>query len=186
VEEGTISIFGSAKTLVEKYAKERSQAKLSLKINGGEFQLSPGDHNELIRDVIEEFAPRFTPNAQLIYVGDTGKKWSYFDEKALDNLGVRVDKYGKMPDVILHWPEKNWLVLIESVSSHGPVDAKRQIELSTLFRDSSAGLVFVTAFPDRLIMGKYLGQIAWETEVWVADAPSHLIHFNGDRFLGPH
>jgi hypothetical protein len=35
-------------------------------------------------------------------------------------------------------------------------------------------------------MSRYLGEIAWETEVWVADAPSHLIHFNGERFLGPY
>ena len=91
-----------------------------------------------------------------------------------------------MPDVILHFPERNWLLLIESVSSHGPVDGKRHAELSRMFVDSSAGLVYVTAFPSRSLMTRYLPGIAWETEVWVADAPSHLIHFNGERYLGPH
>jgi hypothetical protein len=38
----------------------------------------------------------------------------------------------------------------------------------------------------RAVMTRYLGEIAWETEVWVADAPSHLIHFDGARFLGPY
>jgi type II restriction enzyme len=91
-----------------------------------------------------------------------------------------------MPDVVLYFSEKDWLILIESVTSHGPVDGKRHEELAQLFANSSAGLVYVTAFPDRAIMRKYLGDIAWETEVWVADAPTHLIHFNGVRFLGPY
>jgi hypothetical protein len=91
-----------------------------------------------------------------------------------------------MPDVVLHYPDRNWLVLVESVTSHGPVDGKRHSELSRLFGGSTAGLVYVTAFPGRSVMGRYLGEVAWETEVWVADAPSHLIHFNGERFLGPY
>ncbi len=91
-----------------------------------------------------------------------------------------------MPDVIVHYTERNWLILIEAVSSHGPVDPKRHAELKKMFQASSAGLVYVTAFPDRRVMAKYLNQISWETEVWTADAPDHLIHFNGERFLGPY
>lgn len=93
---------------------------------------------------------------------------------------------GKMPDVVLYCPARNWLLLVESVTSHGPVDGKRHNELARLFASSSAGLVYVTAFPSRALMTRYLSEIAWETEVWVADAPSHLIHFNGSRFLGPY
>ena len=99
---------------------------------------------------------------------------------------MAVEAHGKMPDVVLHFTEKNWLLLVESVTSHVPVDGKRHAELARLFAGSRAGLVYVTAFPNRAVMGRYLDQIAWETEVWVADAPSHLIHFNGERFLGPH
>ena len=104
----------------------------------------------------------------------------------LAELGVDVDSHGKMPDVVLHFVEKNWLLLVESVTSHGPVDGKRHAQLAKLFAGCKAGLVYVTAFPNRSIMGRYLGEIAWETEVWVADTPSHLIHFNGIRFLGPY
>lgn len=122
----------------------------------------------------------------LVYVGDTGDKWGYLNAPLLAELGVDVDVHGKMPDVVLHDVGRNWLLLVESVTSHGPVDAKRHAELTTLFAGSKAGLVYVTAFRDRAIMKRYLGEIAWETEVWVADAPSHLIHFNGARFLGPY
>lgn len=174
-------------TLVARYAKEREQNRIPVEIAPGEgITLSPGEHSELIRAIIEDFAPRFAPGSVLVYAGDTGDKWGYFDNALLAELGVAVDSHGKMPDVVLHFTEKNWLLLVESVTSHGPVDGKRHAELATLFSGSKAGLVYVTAFPNRSIMGRYLGEIAWETEVWVADAPSHLIHFNGVRFLGPY
>lgn len=174
-------------TLVAKYAKEREQNRIPVKIGPGrKITLSPGEHSELIRAIIEDFAPRFAPGSVLVYAGDTGNKWSYLDTALLTGLGISVDPHGKMPDVVLHFTEKNWLLLVESVTSHGPVDGKRHTELAELFASSKAGLVYVTAFPNRTIMGRHLGEIAWETEVWVADAPTHLIHFNGMRFLGPY
>jgi len=140
----------------------------------------------LIQRIISEFCQRFTPGAKPIYVGDTNKKWAYFDLAYLQTLGVSVEEHGKMPDVVVHFTKPNWLVLIEAVTSHGPVSPKRLTELKTLFANSKAGLVFVTAFLDRRGLLKYLGDVAWETEVWVADAPDHMIHFNGERFLGPY
>jgi hypothetical protein len=102
-------------------------------------------------------------------------------------MGVTgIDSHGKMQDVVPHYPERGWLLLVESVTSHGPVDGKRHEELSHLFSKSKAGLVFVTAFPDKTTYKKYAADIAWETEVWIADAPEHMIHFNGSRFLGPY
>ncbi|MGA9070364.1 MAG: BsuBI/PstI family type II restriction endonuclease [Terracidiphilus sp.] len=175
------------KTLIAQYAKERKYNLIPVVIAPGKtIALSPGEHSELIRAIIEDFAPRFAPGSVLVYAGDTGEKWGYFDKSLLTELGVEVDAHGKMPDVVLHYTDKNWLLLIESVTSHGPVDGKRHTELAELFAGSRSGLVYVTAFPNRSIMGRYLGEIAWETEVWVADAPSHLIHFNGERFLGPY
>lgn len=177
----------SRETLTARYANEREMQKLPVKLATGEtIRLSPGDHSELIKAIIEEFAPRFVPGGVLIYAGDTGDKWGYFDKEGLAGVGVNVDGHGKMPDVVLYYPEKKWLLLCESVTSHGPVDGKRHAELARLFAGSKAGLVYVTAFPSRAVMTRYLGDIAWETEVWVAEAPTHLIHFNGERFLGPY
>ena len=174
-------------TLTARYAKERKQNLIPVQIAPGKkINLSPGEHSELIRAIIEDFGARFVPGGALIYAGDTGEKWGYFDAVLLSKLGVNVDTHGKMPDVVLYYHKKNWLVLVESVTSHGPVDGKRHAELARLFARSSAALVYVTAFPSRAIMGRYLVEIAWEPEVWVADAPSHLIHFNGERFLGPY
>jgi BsuBI/PstI restriction endonuclease domain len=150
------------------------------------ISLSPGAHSELIKAIVEQFGPRFVPKGELIYAGDTGDKWGYFDEPLLHSLGVEIDNHGKMPDVVIYYPKRDWLILAEAVTSHGPVDAKRHGELQTLFAKSSAGLVFVSAFPDRRTFTRYAELISWETEVWIADNPSHLIHYNGARFLGPY
>ena len=174
-------------SLVEQYAQERKQIRVPVQIAPKrEIDLSPGDHSELIRDVIEKFAPRFAPNSVLIYVGDTGEKWAYYDKELCTQMGVVINHHGKMPDVILFLKDKNWLFLVESVTSHGPVNGKRHSELKKIFFESKAELIYVTAFPNRSVLSRYIGEIAWETEVWLSEAPSHLIHFNGMSFLGPY
>ncbi len=174
-------------TLAARFAREREMERIPVQLaDGTEIRLSPGKHSALIRNIIDDFAPRFAPGSVLIYAGDTDEKMGYFDRERLAALGVSVDQHGKMPDVVIHDIKRNWLLLIESVTNHGPVDGKRHHELMELFAASTAGLVYVTAFPTRAVMARYLADIAWESEVWVADAPTHLIHFNGVRFLGPY
>lgn len=174
-------------SLVEKYARPRNQQKVKIKLDDSlELKLSPGEHSQLIKEIIKEFGPRFAPGSQLVYVGDTGDKYGYYDASLLAELGLNLDSHGKMPDVILYRKEKGWLYLIESVTSHGPVDSKRYLELAELFEGAYAKLVYVTALPSRNLLAKFLPVIAWETEVWVSESPSHLIHFNGDKFLGPY
>src|SRR5262249_35084724 len=153
---------------------------------GKTINLSPGGQNDLVKEIIEQFAPRFTPGGNLLYVGDTREKFAYFDEEGLGALGIQIERHGKMPDVIIYHKAKDWLVLVEAVSSHGPIDSQRRDHFQRLFAGSHAGLVYVTAFPTRRAMVKDLNRISWETEVWVADSPSHMIHFNGERFLGPY
>lgn len=172
--------------LAAKYGKARDLARVPVAVPGGTLMLSPGAHSELIRSIIELFAPRFVRGATLLYAGDTGDKYGYFDRDALAALGVVIDDHGKLPDVVLHDKERNWLILAEAASSHGPVDAKRHGELARLFANSTAGLIYVSAFPSRATMRKYLADIAWETEAWTADEPDHITHFNGERFLGPY
>ena len=179
-----------SKTVVSlkiRYAREREMTRIPLKLPSGEqIELSPGGQNVLVEQIIHEFCPRFTPGGTPVYVGDTEEKYAYFNKAALGALGVKIDSHGKMPDVAIHDGKRNWLVLIEAVTSHGPVDGKRRDELKRIFATSTAPLVFVTAFMDRSAMVRFLNDISWETEVWVADAPSHMIHFNGERFLGPY
>lgn len=176
--------------LKDLYAEVRKMNRIPIVMpDGVPLTLSPGGQNVLIKQMIEEFCPRFTPGGTVLYVGDAEKKaekLAFLESHNLTGLGVRVGEHGKMPDLVVHFTQHNWLVLMEAASSHGPVDAKRKGELATLFAGSTAGLVYVSCFPDRREMRKYLHQIAWETEVWCADEATHLIHFNGGRFLGPY
>jgi hypothetical protein len=173
--------------LKAQYAAAREVNRIPITLSDGTaFTLSPGGQNVLIRNIVDDFCGFFTPGGHVLYVGDADSKWALAELEKLASLGVEVDSHGKMPDLVVHLPDRNWLVLIEAASSHGPVDAKRHGELNSLFAKSTAGLVFVSAFPDRKAMRKYLHLIAWETEVWCAEDSTHLIHFNGERFLGPY
>lgn len=173
--------------LASRYARAREQALVPVRVaEGASVALSPGDHSRLIKAVVKEFAPRFVPGGRLLYAGDTGDKWGYADAERLAALGVEVGSRGKMPDVILLDEARGWLLLVEAVTSHGPVDEKRRDELRRAFAGRGHGLVFVTAFPTRAAFARYAPSVAWETEAWVAEAPSHLVHFDGERFLGPY
>ena len=173
--------------LLARWEKEREMEKLPITLpDGSEVSLTPGGQNPLVKAVVEEFCPRFTGNGQLLYLGDTADKLAVYDKPALSAVGVVVDEHGKMPDLVILDSSKNWLALVEAVTSHGPMNSKRREELAALFANSKAGIVYVTAFLDRKTLANYLDEISWETEVWVAESPTHMIHFDGERFLGPY
>lgn len=172
---------------VAAYAAARNLQRIPLMLpDGSAVTLSPGGQNVLLADMVTQFCPRFTPGGQVLYLGDADSKLATFDESQLAELGVTIDHHGKLPDLVVYLADRDWLVLLEAASSHGPVDAKRHAELRALFAGATPGLVFVSCFPSRVEMRKYLSSIAWETEVWCADAPDHMVHFNGERFLGPY
>ena len=143
-------------------------------------------HRSLVRNVIEQLCPRFAPGGTVAYIGDNEGKFLYLDAACLATLAVATAVAGKMPDIVVHDMRRDWLILIETVSAAAPVDEKRRNELRELFKGCQAGLVYVTAFQSRAIMQSFLPQISWETEVWIAENPDNLIHFNGERLLGPY
>jgi type II restriction enzyme len=175
-----------AGSLAEKYngAREYHTVPVTLP-DGSSVALSPGAHNELQAAIVMEFAPRFAPGSKLLYLGDTAKKILVVQALALEELGLSITLHDKLPDVVLHDTERDWLFLVEAVTSHGPMNPKRVLELRRMLSGGRAWPVYVSAFPDFASFRTHMRDVAWETEVWVADNPDHLIHFNGDRFLGP-
>lgn len=173
--------------LRKQYAGPRQTGVIPLDMPSGKtINLSSGKHNELVCDICTMFAGKFAPRSVPLYVGDTAKKFAYFDESGMKGLGIELEPHGKIPDVIIHDKERNWVFLVEAVTSHGPIDAKRKRELREIFASTESGIVYVTAFPDSKTMKKYVAEISWETEVWVAEFPDHMIHFDGQQFLGPY
>lgn len=171
--------------LREKYAAERDLHRIPLIIEGNEYYLSPGAHNEVQSAVVEEFAPRFAPGGKLLYIGDAEDKDLYVNTAGLEALKLPLTEHSKLPDIVISDEKRGWLFLIEVVTSHGPVSAKRVVELEEFTKDCPYGIVYVTAFPNAKEFKKHVDDIAWETEVWLSDTPDHMIHFNGDRFIGP-
>jgi type II restriction enzyme len=153
--------------------------------DGREFTLSPGKHNQVQAAVVGEFAARFAPGATILYIGDTAKKTLILEEDALRKLCVPITKHDKLPDIVLYDTTRNWLFLIEAVTSHGPVSPKRKLEMERALKSCTAARIYVSAFPDFKEFRRHIDNIAWETEVWIAENPDHMIHFNGDKFLGP-
>jgi hypothetical protein len=146
-----------------------------------------GDHDILLQKIFEEFCPRFTPGDPVVYIGDAGEKRAYFDDAMLTSLGIVPESLWNMPSLIVFHESRGWLFLIEAATGRGgPMSTKRLVELEALFCNWKTGLVFVTAFPDREALRECLSEIAWESEVWLADAPTHLIHFDGGSLLGPY
>ena len=172
--------------LLEVYRRRRRMREIPIRSSTGEeIRLSPGEHNRLQAQVLTDFGPKFAPGAVLLYLGDAAKKLLHLDEEKLLRLGVPITEHDKLPDVVLYDEERNWLFLIEAVTSHGPVTPKRMQELEVTLHACVATHVYVSAFPDFREFKRHLQDIAWETEVWVAEIADHLIHFDGEKFLGP-
>lgn len=173
--------------LTEKYEKARRIHKVPVTLpNGEQVVLSAGEHNDLQKVIVEEFGPRFAPGTVVVYLGDTAEKRLVIDEEALEKLEIPSMNHDKLPDVVLYDASRNWLFLIEAVTSHGPVSPKRHHELEEMLANCPAERVYVTAFLDFGGFRKYAGEIVWESEVWVSEHPDHMIHYNGDKFLGPY
>lgn len=172
-------------SLSQIYASKKEMRKMPVRINHQDFTFSPGRHNQLQKAIIEEFAPRFAPNSECLYVGDTIQKDLVKNVEKLSYLGFEITLHDKMPDVVLYRDDKNWIYFIESITSVGPMDPKRIVEIETMTQNVRAGKIYISAFLDFATFKKFSDQLAWETEVWIADMPDHMIHLNGDKFLGP-
>ena len=179
------SFINRHQSLKDIYASKKQMQKMPVKINNQDFTFSPGKHNQLQKAIIEEFAPRFAPNSECLYVGDTTEKDLVKNVEKLKELGFEITLHDKMPDVVLYREDKNWIYFVESVTSVGPMDPKRIVEIGQMTSKVSAGMIFVTAFLDFKTFKKFSESLAWETEVWIADMPEHMIHLNGDKYLGP-
>lgn len=172
-------------TLIEKYTSKKRMQMMPVCINGKNLKFSPGKHNALQRAIIEQFAPRFAYGCKCLYVGDTIDKDLVKNVEELKELGFEISVHDKMPDVVLYVPEKDWIYFIEAVTSVGPMSPKRIIEINEMRKNVTSGKIYVTAFPDITTYKKFSTDLAWETEVWLSETPDHMIHLNGDRFMGP-
>lgn len=186
-QAGLRSYLEDRVSLKDQLARKRNIQKVPVILSGGkQLEFSPGQHNLLQKLIIEEFLPRYGQNCQVLYVGDTAKKLLHIDEKKLKQLNFFDLSHDELPDIVAFNTKKNWLYLIEAVHSSGSISEIRLLELKKITEKCTADIIYVTAFLNRAEFRRWVTEIAWESEVWIADNPDHLIHFNGDKFLGPY
>lgn len=184
-EESLQEYLSNHEKLISIYENKRKLTKIPVRVNGNDFEFSTGKHNELQKAIIEEFAPRFAPDSIVLYVGDTKNKDLYKDEDLLSKLNIAMGKHEKLPDVILYQKDRKWVYFVEAVTSVGPISPKRIVEINEMTSECKLGKIYVTAFIDMKTFKKFAEDLAWETEVWLSEMPDHMIHLNGDKFVGP-
>lgn len=171
----------------ERIEKRRNLPVVPVRLPSGKvIELTAGEHNDIQKSIIQDFLPRFLKAPVVLYIGDTAKKNLHIEKESLSSLGIPEPDHGKLPDIIAFDNARQWIFLIEAVHSSNPISRTRHIELQQYFSETKCPIVFVSAFKDRQSFKQWVIDISWETEVWIADHPEHMIHFNGDKFLGPY
>jgi type II restriction enzyme len=186
-DDAVESILASKTSLRQQLNTRRDLSMISITLPEGlELSFTPGKHNELQKAVIDKFIPRYGYGCEVLYVGDSLDKYLYLNRKKLLELSFPEPSHEELPDIIAFSKQKGWIYLIESVTSFGEISQIRKLELERITENCINPVIFVTAFPDRVTYRKYCANLAWETEVWIANDPDHLIHLNGSKFLGPY
>lgn len=177
------------KSLKEELERRRDLQKVPVTLpNGKTIVLSYGEHNNLQKAIIEVFLPLFGLGAEVLYVGDTKDKFLHLEKAELEKIKFFTLEHEELPDVVAYSREKNLLYLIEAYHSTGEWDEIRVRKVKRKLEESgcTANVIFFTAFENKNIFKQKAKDIAWETEVWIADSPEHLVHFNGYKFLELH
>lgn len=199
-----LQAFGSSK-----YSRELARVKSIIRIRGrknavdreltkghvvlpdGEtiLQISEKGQGLIIKAIIEEFLPLYAPDCEVLYISDSAGDIFLIDatnKKLLSQIQEAVSKSSASPDLIAWMPKNNWLYVCEACSSGGPINEARREILLEMLESTGCGLIFTTCFSSRIAMKKWLPELAWETEAWCAEDPTHMIHLDGERFLGPY
>lgn len=176
-------------SLKEELERRRDLLKVPVTLPGGKtIDLSFGEHNDLQKAIIEVFLPLYGFGAEVLYVGDTKDKFLHLEKDALEAINFFPLEHEELPDVVAYSKEKNLLYLIEAYHSTGEWSEVRVRKVKRKLEESNclAKVVFFTAFENKNVFKQKAKDIAWETEVWIAEAPEHLVHFNGYKFLDIH
>ena len=158
----------------------------SVNYNGLVFTLDRSPHNKLQKAILDVFAKYFASGAELLYIGDTSDRMLRKNDNRLSELGINVfSKSTCIPDIILYDEKHNRILFIEAYNSVGEFTYDRVKDiLACCHCKPGTEVAFITAFATMKKALQVINNIAWDTDIWVAEYETHLIHKNGDKFIG--
>ncbi len=173
----------------ETWKRQRRKAEIPVEVGQAQpYFLSPGTHSRLAADVVQVYAPTFLKAPQVVYVGDTRNKGGYQNRDLMRELNLPLQVTASLPDVILLCEAERRLVVVEVVASSGPISTPRLLQLEQLVQQSCAlgyRPRYVTAFPSRRVFRRFVEDIAWGSQVWIASEAEQVIAFGKERDGAP-
>ncbi len=148
--------------------------------------LIPGKHSALQIAIVEKFGPRFAIGATVLYLSDILARATIYEKDRLGQLGIVTSTLNELSDIILYSEAKHRLYLIEVGISHRAITRRRRQALEQPMKECSATRIYISAFLNHAEFGRYCHLIAWESHVWLADIPEHMIHYDGEQYIIPH
>lgn len=152
-------------------------------------RLAQGPSSVLIKAVVEEFLPRFLYAPAVVLLSESRTKIVVQEKALIEALGLRIETDRLLPDLIALDTQlgRELLLFVEVVATDGPVTPSRKKALEAMAEEAhftADKLAFVTVYLDRdhATFRKTFGSLAWNTLVWLASEPEHIILLR-DRLL---
>ena len=166
------------KTVEREYIAEYEGINISLKKSA---------HNKLQVNILESLIPLICKEKpELLYIGDATNRDLWQKNERLEELGIHIfSQSGNLPDIIVYDRCAKRIIFIEAYHSTGPFTIDRVNDIKALCKcEEGTEAAFITAFDSTAKMLKNYKDVAWDTDMWSADEPTHLVHKNGDKFIG--
>jgi hypothetical protein len=132
---------------------------------------------------LAKFIPQCAPQAKVLFLRGSDDRSLIFVPGVLQRLGIPIEKLEKLPDAVLHLPKRNLLILL---TLNAPITTKQRNRIERWLAECMAKREYVSALSDWQALSRAGNSFAWDTHVWLAEEPEHMIHWNGEKFLGPH
>ena len=141
-------------------------------------------HKDLIRASVEQYAPRFLPGFEVLYIDDAdGARISEAERRRMAAAGVNLILEDAMPDALLWNHVTDYLWVIEAVTSDGEVDMhKVQAVKRMAARCGKSGVGFTTSYRTWKEAASRQGphrNIAIDTYIWIQGDPAKQFKVEG-------
>ena len=128
--------------------------------------------------VLGKFRRRFAPGSEVLWVSEQRSRLVRLGHSRRNLLELPLPEGIDLPNIVLLQRKLSRMFLVEVIGAGGLLNSTRCAELRRGLRGFRLKLVFITASASRSELRDRLHEIAWQTHVWIANEPNHIIHFD--------